>query len=167
VIRRGFWLAAGAVTGIYGYRRVSAVGRRLSASLNPAEPAAALPQGARSAQSIRSAQIVRSAQSVRSGQSVRSAQSARLARRGRRGAIGLARGTYRFTRDVREGMDLYLARHSAPAGSTLGARDALETTSARPRSLSGSGKTSHLGSAETSHLDSAKTNHDPRPKDGH
>jgi hypothetical protein len=155
VIRRGFWLAAGAVTGIYGYRRVSAVGRRLSASLNPAEPAAALPQGARSAQSARSAQITRSA------------QSARLARRGRRGAIGLARGTYRFTRDVREGMDLYLARHSAPAGSTLGARDALETTSARPRSLSGSGKTSHLGSAETSHLDSAKTNHDPRPKDGH
>jgi hypothetical protein len=152
VIRRGFWLAAGAVTGIYGYRRVSAVGRRLSASLNPAEPAAALPQGAPSA---------------RSAQSVRSAQSARLARRGRRGAIGLARGTYRFTRDVREGMDLYLARHSAPAGSTLGARDALETTSARPRSLSGSGKTSHLGSAETSHLDSAKTNHDPRPKDGH
>jgi hypothetical protein len=139
VIRRGFWLAAGAVTGIYGYRRVSAVGRRLSASLNPAEPAAALPQGARSAQSARSAQITRSA------------QSARLARRGRRGAIGLARGTYRFTRDVREGMDLYMARHSAPAGSTLGAQDAPGTTNARPRSLPGS----------------AKTNHDPRPKDGH
>ena len=36
MIRRGFWLTAGAVTGIYGYRRVSAVGRRLSARLNPA-----------------------------------------------------------------------------------------------------------------------------------
>jgi hypothetical protein len=139
VIRRGFWLAAGAVTGIYGYRRVSSAGRRLSASLNPAEPAAALPQGARSAQSARSAQTARSA------------RSAQLARRGRRGAIGLARETYRFTRDVREGMDLYMARHSAPAGSTLGARDALRTTSTRPRSLPGS----------------AKTNHDPRPKDGH
>jgi hypothetical protein len=127
VIRRGFWLAAGAVTGIYGYRRVSAAGRRLSASLNPAEPAAALPQSARSA------------------------QSARLARHGRRGAVSLARETYRFTRDVREGMDLYMARHSAPAGSTLGARDALGTTNARPRSLPGSDK----------------TNHDPRPKDGH
>ncbi len=144
MIRRGFWLAAGAVTGIYGYRRVSAVGRRLSASLNPAEPAAALPQGARSAQSARSA---------------RRAQSARLARRGRRGAIGVARETYRFTRDVREGMDLYMARHSAPAGSTLGARDALGTTNARPRSLPGGAKTNHPGSA--------KTNHDPRPKDGH
>jgi hypothetical protein len=101
VIRRGFWLAAGAATGIYGYRRVSAVGRRLSASLNPAAPAAALPQSAQSAQSARNA------------------QSAQLARRGGRGAIGLARETYRFTRDVREGMDLYMARHSAPAGSTL------------------------------------------------
>jgi hypothetical protein len=123
MIRRGFWLAAGAVTGIYGYRRVSAAGRRLSGlsglsgRLNPAEPAAALPQGTR-----------------------------RLARRG---AIGLARETYRFTRDVREGMDLYMARHSAPAGSTLGARDASGMPNARPRS------------------GSATTNHDPRPKDGH
>lgn len=150
MIRRGFWLAAGAVTGIYGYRRVSAVGRRLSASLNPAEPAAALPQGARSAQSARNTQSARSA---------RRAQSARLARRGRRGAIGVARETYRFTRDVREGMDLYMARHSAPAGSTLGARDALGTTKAGPRSLPGGAKTNHPGSA--------KTNHDPRPKDGH
>lgn len=139
MIRRGFWLAAGAATGIYGYRRVSAVGRRLSASLNPAEPAAALTRSAQSAQNGRS---TRSAQSTR---------SARLARRGGRGAIGLARETYRFTRDVREGMDLYMARHSAPAGSTLGARDAPGTTNARPRSLPGS----------------AKTNHDPRPKDGH
>ena len=108
MIRRGFWLAAGAATGIYGYRRVSAAGRRLSGRLNPAEPAAAL------------------------------TQSARLARRGRRGAIGLARETYRFTRDVREGMDLYMARHSEPPDSTL----------------------------DTNH-DTLDTNHDPRPKDGH
>ena len=89
MIRRGFWLAAGAVTGIYGYRRVAAVGRRLSARLNPAEPGAALTQGAR------------------------------LGRKGRRTAISLARETFAFTRDVREGMDLYMARHSVPAGSTL------------------------------------------------
>jgi hypothetical protein len=95
VIRRGFWLAAGAATGIYGYRRVSAVGRRLSASLVPAEPAAALIQGARSA------------------------RSAQLARQGRRTAIRAARETYRFTRDVREGMDLYMARHSGPPDPTL------------------------------------------------
>ena len=31
----------------------------------------------------------------------------------------LARETFRFTHDVREGMELYMARHSVPAGSTL------------------------------------------------
>ena len=35
MIRRGFWLTAGAVTGICGYRRVAAAGRRVSASLTP------------------------------------------------------------------------------------------------------------------------------------
>jgi len=124
MIRRGFWLTAGAVTGIYGYRRVSAIGRRLSASLNPAGPA----------------------QEARLAREARLAQGARLARRGRRGAIGVARETYRFTRDVREGMELYMARHSAPAGSSLGARD-LEPAR---------GRQAH-----------DETNHDPRPKDGH
>jgi hypothetical protein len=99
VIRRGFWLVAGAATGIYGYRRVSAVGRRLSASLNPAPPAAALTKSAQSAQSARTVQSA--------------------ARQGRRTALRAARETYRFTRDVREGMDLYMARHSEPPDSTL------------------------------------------------
>ena len=85
-MRRGFWLAVGAMTGIYGYRRVSAAGRRLSASLSPAEPGAVLTQGAR---------------------------------QGRRTAIRAARETYRFTRDVREGMDLYMARRSEAPDSTL------------------------------------------------
>jgi hypothetical protein len=35
------------------------------------------------------------------------------------GAAGLARETVRFTRDVREGMELYTARHSQPSGPTL------------------------------------------------
>ena len=91
MIRRGLWLTAGAVTGIYAYRRVSALGHRLSARLDPAGATqeAALIQGAR------------------------------LARQGRRGAVTAARETYRFTRDVREGMALYTARRSAPADSTL------------------------------------------------
>ena len=71
MIRRGFWLTAGAVVGVYGYRRVSAAGRKLSGRLTAA------------------------------------------------GAAGLARETVRFTRDVREGMELYLAQHSEPPGSTL------------------------------------------------
>jgi len=71
VIRRGFWLTVGAAAGIMAYRRVSAVGRKLSGSLTAG------------------------------------------------GAAGLARETVRFTRDVREGMELYTARHSEPPGSTL------------------------------------------------
>ena len=91
MIRRGFWLTAGAVTGIWGYRRVAAVGRRVSASLSP-------------------------------GGTVKLADArtgTRMAgRQARRGAVNLAVQTYRFTRDVREGMELYRARHLAPAGST-------------------------------------------------
>jgi hypothetical protein len=92
MIRRGFWLTAGAVTGIYGYRRVAAAGRRLSASLTPGGTLKLADPGA----------------------------PARVAgRRGRRGAVALARETYRFSRDVREGMELYMVRHQVPAGSTL------------------------------------------------
>jgi hypothetical protein len=97
MIRRGFWLTAGAVTGIYGYRRVSAVGRRLSGRLTrggPASPGSLASPGTRGSPGIRR-------------------------RRTRPGAVGLAIQAVRFTRDVREGMELYMARHSAPAGSTL------------------------------------------------
>ena len=66
MIRRGFWLTAGAVTGIYGYRRVAA-----------------------------------------------------------------ARETYRFTRDVREGMDLYRRAHPAPAGPALSTSQTRSTRQTR------------------------------------
>jgi hypothetical protein len=89
VIRRGFWLTVGAVAGIAGYRRVCAVGRRVSASLTPGG-GPARPAGGRLT---------------------------------RGGAASLAGQALRFTRDVREGMELYRLTHSAPAGSTLGARD--------------------------------------------
>jgi hypothetical protein len=108
MIRRGFWLTAGAVAGIYGYRRVSALGRRVSSTLNPPGPGAPAKQ---------------------------------VPRRTRRGAVALAAETIRFTRDVRDGMELYMARHSAPEGSTLGARG-LEPA---PR---------------------LRTDQDPQPKDG-
>jgi hypothetical protein len=38
-----------------------------------------------------------------------------------RGTIRLTRDARRFNRDVRDGMDLYLARHPGRQGSTLGA----------------------------------------------
>jgi hypothetical protein len=127
MIRRGFWLTAGAVTGIYGYRRVAAAGRRLSATLTPGRLA---PE--------------RTLESTLEGtlELARAGARARIAgRRARRGAIAAARETYRFTRDVREGMDLYTARHSAPSGPTFST------------DLSTDLSTDH--------------NHDAQPEDGH
>ena len=84
MIRRGFWLVTGAVTGIYGYRRVAAVGRRVSATLAPRPALGPKPA------------------------------------LGHKPALGRgAKEAFRFARDVREGMELYLARHDKPAGSTL------------------------------------------------
>jgi hypothetical protein len=115
MIRRGFWLAVGAAGGIMGYRRVSSIGRQLSATLSPAAPRGdAAPAG-------------NGAPSNRPGPAAagRTAPaSAALSGRARR---GLVRGTIRFTRDarmfsrdVREGMDLYLVRHRAQGSPTLG-----------------------------------------------
>jgi hypothetical protein len=84
VIRRGFWLATGAVTGIVAYRRVSTAGHWVSGRLNP-------------------------------GSSPRTSVGAGT----RRGTIRAARETYRFTRDVREGMALYTARQSVSGRPTL------------------------------------------------
>src|ERR1700722_12715446 len=77
MIRRGFWLLAGAAGGIMGYRRVSSLTRQLSVTL-----------GARP-------------------------QRQKAARR------HWARETIRFTRDVREGMDQYSARHPRASRPTL------------------------------------------------
>jgi hypothetical protein len=98
VIRRGFWLTTGAVTGIVAYRRVSAAGRWLSASLNPGT-------------SPRT--------STGAGTSRRAASPVLSLRHTRRGTTRAARETYRFTRDVREGMALYTARQAASGRPTL------------------------------------------------
>jgi hypothetical protein len=121
VIRRGFWLTVGAVAGITGYRRVSAVGRRVSGRLTGGG-APVLEQHGLDGLRLDGPSL--------KGRSL--------------DGPNLARQAIRFARDVREGMDLYTARHSPPEGPTLGARD---LPPARGRS--------------------ALTNHDPRPKDGH
>ncbi len=96
MIRRGFWLTTGAVTGIVAYRRVSMAGRRLSASLNPG-----------------------TSPRTGAGTSRRAASPVLSLRHARRGTIRAARETYRFTRDVREGMALYTAQQAASGGPTL------------------------------------------------
>jgi len=130
MIRRGFWLTTGAVTGIVAYRRVSAVGRRLSASLNLGTSPQPKPLFS--------------------------------VRRTRRTAIRATRETYCFTRDVREGMELYMARHSGSAGPTLSTlrtnQGALRTNQdAQPQAR----RAARLEAARTSGL-----RHDDE-KDGH
>jgi hypothetical protein len=109
MIRRGFWLAVGATGGIMGYRRATALGRQLSATLTPAAPRDGADQPAgRPASGNASA--------------VAATPLARKARRGLvRGTIRFSRDARMFSRDVREGMDLYLVRHRAQGSPTLGA----------------------------------------------
>lgn len=95
MIRRGFWLTVGAAGGIMGYRRVSALSRQVSETLGGRN-------GARSG--------------APSGASGRAGQQGRAAHRRRH----WARETLRFTRDVREGMDMYIARQHGRPAPTLG-----------------------------------------------
>ncbi len=116
MIRRAFWLTVGVVGGIIGYRRAESLGRRLSETLassparrqrrHPPDDAAASPE-----QPARPPRLA-TASAVLAG----------------RAGVGVVRGTVRltrdarsFSRDVREGMDEYLTRHSGRETPTLGA----------------------------------------------
>jgi hypothetical protein len=104
-MRRGFWLSLGAVAGVAGYRRTCAAVRRLSAV-----PGAVNGRGGPGPVNGRGGRGGPGAVNVRGGPGPRSARSA---------AARLAGEAIRFTRDVREGMELYMARRSAPAPPTL------------------------------------------------
>ena len=110
MIRRGFWLTVGAAGGIMGYRRVSALSRQVSQTLG--------------------------------GQPGRQGRPA--ARGGLAGPASSprkrhwARETLRFTRDVRAGMDMYIARQQGRPAPTLG-----PGTSSGPSGKSSSYRTDH------------------------
>jgi hypothetical protein len=112
MIRRGFWLAVGATGGIMGYRRATALGRQLSATLSPATPRDGAEQHANGKTPGRAGAVPGRAGAALSGN----------ARRGLvRGTIRFTRDARMFSRDVREGMDLYMVRHRAQGSPTLGA----------------------------------------------
>jgi hypothetical protein len=101
MIRRGFWLLAGAAGGIIGYRRVSSLSRGVSETLGarPKKPGAVKRHWAREA--------------------------------------------IRFTRDVREGIDLYSVRHPRGERSSLdreSRRSLTHRPSSRLRSAGGQAK---------------------------
>jgi hypothetical protein len=102
MIRRGFWLIVGAAGGIMGYRRASSLSRQVSERLgarprmpgavNPSMPGAVNPGKPGPTNPKKPGAVKRH----------------------------WARETIRFTRDVREGMDLYSARHPREERSSLG-----------------------------------------------
>jgi hypothetical protein len=126
VIRRAFWLGAGAAAGIMGYRRVEAIGRQVSGKVT----------GTVTGAGIGKSGIGKSgAGKSGAGKPVLKRSAGGATRRATRGALRLARESMRFTRDVREGMDLYMARHNAPRASTLNTRE-LNTRELSTRELS-------------------------------
>ena len=120
MIRRGFWLVAGATAGIMGYRRVASLGRTLSGTeLSPGGTdflhGGLQPPGPRTPRGVPDGKAKISGTRNPAGRK-------RAAGRGlARQTIRLTRDVRRFNRDVREGMDLYLVRHPARQSPTLGA----------------------------------------------
>jgi hypothetical protein len=86
MIRRVFWVTVGATGGIMGYRRVAALGQRLSGK-------------AAGQRSLTLGGTIRATRTVRS-----------------------------FSRDVREGMELYSARRPRAVGPTLPASNDTDLT---------------------------------------
>jgi hypothetical protein len=128
MIRRGFWLAVGAAGGIVGYRRVSSIGRQLSATLSPS----ALGDGGQQKADGQTPGATTRAGTVLSGR----------ARRGLvRGTIRFTRDARMFSRDVREGMDLYMVRHREPGSPTLGAGARSRRSPAPPPLIEATGAT--------------------------
>jgi hypothetical protein len=118
MIRRGFWLAVGATGGIMGYRRVSALGRQLSQTLSPAGRDGGRPAGTGQPAGTGAPNGPGAATETPSALT-RKALSGKARRGLVRGTIRFTRDAHRFTRDVREGMDLYMVRRTVQGSPTL------------------------------------------------
>ena len=131
MIRRAFWLGAGAAAGIMGYRRVEAIGRQVSGKVTGTVTGAGIGKSGAGKSGAGKSGAGKSG----AGKPVLKRSAGGATRRATRGALRLARESMRFTRDVREGMDLYMARHNAPRASTLNTRE-LSTRELSTRELS-------------------------------
>jgi len=104
MIRRGFWLAAGATLGVMGYRRATRLARDLGIGVDGAPAAGRARPGD-------------DARQVRGGGTLTRPAAAR-----RRGAIASVASAAVFVRDVREGMAEYWSLHRGELARTLGSR---------------------------------------------
>jgi hypothetical protein len=108
MIRRAFWLGVGAAGGIMGYRRAVALGRRLTGQASGKAPG----------------REVAGWKAAGEGAALRG-ESARSLTRDLVRATREVRG---FSRDVREGMELYSARRPRGIGPTLPASNDNDVT---------------------------------------
>jgi hypothetical protein len=110
MIRRGFWLAAGAVLGIAGYRKAARLGRALTGQARPARFTAVLPAAARASIMARQTRLALPSQVATKPGGGAAAVAARAA-----SAAG-------FVRDVRDGMAEYRDLHRGELDRSLGSR---------------------------------------------
>ncbi len=133
MIRRGFWLAAGAVLGVSGYRKASRLARTLTGQADARTLVApgSRAQTRRAQQSMRAQQPTRAQQTTRDQVDARPAGRLALAGRAPRQRSGAATAVARaaaaagFVRDVREGMAEYWDLHRGEFDRTLGSRSDL------------------------------------------
>jgi hypothetical protein len=120
MMRRTTWLAAGALLGVFSYRRLDRAAKSLTGHIE-ARPVGQRPAAATTG--LITASRLRSAARITAG------AAGWLVRQGRRGCTAGGRpnsGAAGFIGDVRDGMDEYLGRHQANidrqyhrAGNTL------------------------------------------------
>jgi len=104
MIRRGFWLAAGATLGVMGYRRATRLARELGLGADGAPAARRTRQGDEARQASGSGNLTRPVASRP------------------RGAVASVASAAVFVRDVREGMAEYWSLHRGELARTLGSR---------------------------------------------
>ena len=108
MIRRGFWLAAGAALGVMGYRRATRLARELGFGVD------ALPAGGQTRQNDDSRQV--------RGTGNLAGHPRHRAPARPRGAIASVATATLFARDVRDGMAEYWSLHRGELTRTLGSR---------------------------------------------
>ena len=105
MIRRGFWLAAGAALGVAGYRRATRLARELGLPVDGRPVTEQTRQGDEARQVRGDGNLTRRPAPARP-----------------RGVITSVAAAVLFVRDVREGMAEYWSQHRAELARTLGSR---------------------------------------------
>ncbi len=144
MIRRGFWLVAGAILGVTGYRKVTRLAQALTGRERPRRTATVLTPAVRSAiQATATSRLALTGRPATARPESGRPESGRLRRRAAAGgaptdraaadqaervrsgtatAIARAASAAGFIRDVREGMAEYRDLHRGEFDHTLGSR---------------------------------------------